>query len=174
MKVIAGLGNVGDTYKKTRHNVGFMVVDQLSKKYHIPFKEIKYKASFGQGIVEDKKILIVKPLTFMNLSGVALKKLLYKYSVPGMDLTVIHDEIDLPLGQVKKKIGGGDAGHRGVRSIIQSLDNNDFSRIRVGIGRPADNNDISDWVLSPFLKDERLVLKDSIDLAIKKIEELLT
>lgn len=100
MKVIVGLGNIGDAYKKTRRNVGFMVVDQLSKKHGIPINKVKYKASFAQGMILDKKVLIVKPLTFMNLSGTAIEKTLYKFSVPEKDLMVIHDDLDLVLGRV--------------------------------------------------------------------------
>lgn len=173
MKAIVGLGNVGDKYKKTRHNVGFIITDQFSKKYHIPVKNVKYKAAFGKGIINDVEVLIIKPLTFMNLSGTAVKKFSYKYSIPTRDLLVVHDDIDLAIGKVKKKTGGGDAGHRGVGSIIQSLHDKDFLRIRIGIGRPADNTDITDWVLSPFLKEERLIIKKSVDLAIQRIEEFL-
>ena len=173
VKVIFGLGNIGGNYKKTRHNVGFMVVDQFSKKYHIPVKNVKYKAAFGKGIIKDIEVLLIKPLTFMNLSGMAAKKFLYKYSVGIKDLLVVHDDIDLEAGKVKRKTGGGDAGHRGIRSIIHCLECRDFSRIRIGIGRPADNSDITDWVLTPFTKEENVILKESIDLAVEKIEEFL-
>lgn len=173
MKVIIGLGNVGDNYKKTRHNVGFMVVDQLSKKYRIPIKDTKHKAVFGKGVIHERQVLIVKPLTFMNLSGVVAKKFSYKYSVPAEDILVIHDDIDLALGKVKNKAGGGDAGHRGIRSIVQSLNSNNFFRIRVGIGRPDDASDITDWVLSRFSKEEKLTIEESIDIAVMKIEEFL-
>ena len=173
VKVIVGLGNVGNEYKKTRHNAGFMVVDQFSKKHRIPVENIKFKAVFGEGALQDVDVLIIKPLTFMNLSGVAVKKFFKKYSVAFEDLLVVHDDIDLILGKVKKKTGGGDAGHLGIRSIIQSLESRDFSRIRVGIGRPEDNSDISDWVLTPFSKEEKITLKESIDIAVQKIEEFL-
>lgn len=173
MKAIVGLGNAGDEYKKTRHNVGFIIIDHLSKKYRIPVKDVKYKAAFGKGIINDVDVLIIKPLTFMNLSGTAVKKFSYKYSIQAKDLLVVHDDIDLTLGKVKKKTGGGDAGHRGVGSIIHSLNDKDFLRIRIGIGRPVDNTDITDWVLSPFLNEEKLIIKKSIDLAVQKIEELL-
>ena len=173
VKVIVGLGNVGNNYKKTRHNVGFMVVDQLSKKHRIRVKDVKYKAAFGKGAIQDVDVLIIKPLTFMNLSGTAVKKFFKKYSVELEDLLVVHDDIDLALGKVKKKPGGGDAGHLGIRSISQSIGSRDFSRIRVGIGRPEDNSDISDWVLTSFSKEEKLLLKESIDIAIQKIEDFL-
>ncbi len=173
MKVIVGLGNVGNNYKKTRHNVGFMVVDQFSKKHHIPVKDVKYKAAFGKGIIQNVDVLIIKPLTFMNLSGAAAKKFFNKYSVELEDLLVVHDDIDLSLGKVKKKTGGGDAGHLGIRSIIQSFGSRDFSRIRVGIGRPEDNSDISDWVLNPFSKEEKVILKESIEVAVQEIENFL-
>ena len=173
VKIIVGLGNVGNNYKKTRHNAGFMVVDEFSKKYRIPVKDVKYKAAFGKGVVQDVDVLIIKPLTFMNLSGAAVKKILKKYSVEPEDLLVVHDDIDLVLGKVKKKTGGGDAGHMGIRSIIQSLGSRDFSRLRVGIGRPEDNSDISDWVLTPFSKEEKITLKESINIAVQKIEDFL-
>lgn len=173
VKVIVGLGNVGNNYKKTRHNVGFMVVDQFSKKHRISIKDVKHKAAFGKGAIHDVDVLIIKPLTFMNLSGAAVTKFFKKYSVELEDLLVVHDDIDLALGKVKKKTGGGDAGHLGIRSIVQSFGNRDFSRIRVGIGRPEDNSDISDWVLSPFSKEEKVTLTESIDIAIQKIENFL-
>lgn len=173
VKVIVGLGNVGNNYKKTRHNVGFMVVDQFSKKHRIRVKDVKYKAVFGKGAIQDVDVLIIKPLTFMNLSGVAVKKFFKKYSVELEDLLVVHDDIDLALGKVKKKTGGGDAGHLGIRSIIQSFGSRDFSRIRVGIGRPDDNSDISDWVLTPFSKEEKVTLTEPIEVAVQKIEDFL-
>ncbi len=173
MKVIVGLGNIGASYKKTRHNVGFMVVDHLSKKYHIPVKEGKYKAAYGKGTINNQEVMIVKPLTYMNLSGEAVKKISYKFSTPVQNLLVVYDEIDLVLGKIKKKTGGGAAGHRGIKSIIQSLNDRDFTRIRVGIGRPLDNSDISDWVLSPFAREEMLIVKESISLAVQIIEEFL-
>jgi len=173
VKVIVGLGNVGNNYKKTRHNVGFMVVDQFSKKHRIRVKDVKYKAVFGKGAIQDVDVLIIKPLTFMNLSGGAVKKFFKKYSVELEDLLVVHDDIDLALGKVKKKTGGGDAGHLGIRSIIQSFGSRDFSRIRVGIGRPDDNSDISDWVLTPFSKEEKVTLTEPIEVAVQKIEDFL-
>ena len=174
MKMIVGLGNVGNNYKKTRHNAGFMAIDQFSKKNHISISNVKYKAAFGKGTINNVEVLLLKPLTFMNLSGTAVKKYFKKYSVDIKDLLVIHDDIDLPPGKVKKKTGGGDAGHLGIRSIIQSLESRDFSRIRIGIGRPADNFDISDWVLSSFSKEEKDSLKESIDIAAEKIEDFLS
>ena len=173
VKVIFGLGNIGGNYKKTRHNVGFMVVDQFSKKHSIRVKDVKYKAVFGKGAIQDVDVLIIKPLTFMNLSGGAVKKFFKKYSVELEDLLVVHDDIDLALGKVKKKTGGGDAGHLGIRSIIQSFGSRDFSRIRVGIGRPDDNSDISDWVLTPFSKEEKVTLTEPIEVAVQKIEDFL-
>lgn len=173
VKVIVGLGNVGNNYKKTRHNAGFMVVDQFSKNHRISVKDVKYKAAFGNGAVHDADVLIIKPLTFMNLSGAAVKKFFKKYSIKFEDLLVVHDDIDLVLGKVKKKTGGGDAGHLGIRSIIQSLGSRDFPRIRVGIGRPEDNSDISDWVLTSFSKEEKITLEESIEIAVQKIEEFL-
>lgn len=173
MKAIVALGNTGNKYKKTRHNAGFMVIDHLAKEQRIPLKTEKHNALFGKGIIRDVEVIIAKPTTFMNLSGNAVKKILYKFSVDIDDLLVVHDDIDLLPGKVKKKKGGGDAGHRGIRSIIQMLGTRDFSRVRIGIGRPEDDTDISDWVLHSFSKEEKDSFNQSLDLAIEKIYEFL-
>ena len=137
-------------------------------------KKSEDEVVFGKGLVQDVDVLIIQPLTFMNLSVAAVRKIFNKYSVELKDLLVVHDDIDLALGKVKKKTGGGDAGHLGIRSISQSIGSRDFSRIRVGIGRPDDNSDISDWVLTPFSKEEKVTLEKSIDVAIEKAEDFLT
>lgn len=145
MKLIVGLGNPGVKYEKTRHNVGFMVVDELARNYKSKISNSKLKSEM---FFLESDVLVIKPLTFMNLSGevVATVKNFYKIAVG--DIWVIHDDVDLEVGRIKIQIGGGSAGHNGLNSIIENLGSSDFVRFRVGVGRPQNPNiPIEDYVL---------------------------
>jgi PTH1 family peptidyl-tRNA hydrolase len=152
--LIVGLGNPGPRYRYTRHNVGFDVIDVLARQYDIPMRQHEARAICGKGCISDCAVLLVKPQTYMNASGPAVAPLVKRYLQGGEHMMVIHDDIDLPLGAIRIKRRGGDAGHRGVRSIIECLGNGDFVRLRLGIGRPPHREDIVDYVLASFAADE--------------------
>ena len=155
MWLIAGLGNPGQQYATTRHNVGFVALDRLQHCFNFSWtKSAKFNAEIASGTFNSHKILLAKPLTYMNLSGNALQSICSYYKIPVDNLIVIHDDIDLPVGAVKFKLAGGNGGHNGLKSIDSNLGNN-YHRIRVGVGRPANPNmEVADYVLGSFLKPE--------------------
>jgi peptidyl-tRNA hydrolase, PTH1 family len=171
--LILGLGNPGPKYQFTRHNVGFMAVDALADAHGIRLSKHDQNSLFGQGKIGDETVILAKPMTYMNESGLAAMALLRKYHLQVDRMIVLHDEIDLPLGTVKLKRKGGDAGQKGVRSIIQRTGEDEFARIRIGIGRPLDKQDIADYVLSSFEIDERGALGEILEQASIKAEEIL-
>ncbi|AZH79211.1 aminoacyl-tRNA hydrolase [Microbacterium sp. Y-01] len=155
--LVVGLGNPGPRYEATRHNVGQMVLDELAARRRESFRE--HKA--GARVVETwllpcaDKLVLVKPNSFMNVSGTPVAALARFYSVPAEQVVVVHDELDIPFDTLKLKTGGGHGGHNGVRDVARALGTADFPRVRVGIGRPPGRQDPADWVLAPFGKDER-------------------
>ncbi|MBF0559276.1 MAG: aminoacyl-tRNA hydrolase [Nitrospirae bacterium] len=160
MWIIAGLGNPGSKYDKTRHNVGFKVIDRLSDKYGIVLEE-KDSYLLGKGTIEGRQAVLVKPLTFMNRSGAAVAKVLRKFSGSPGSLIVVHDELDLDAGVMKLKKTGASGGHKGVESIIEAVGTRDFLRIRVGIGRDRETpSDV--YVLSSFRPHEKSIIRDAI------------
>ncbi len=172
--MIVGLGNPGPEYKNTRHNIGFLVIDRLRKiKENNSSSKFKQHSDYAISQLDDldKTCLLVKPLTYMNLSGRAVKKLTETYNIPPNRILVIHDDLDIPFGRMKLKYGGGLAGHRGLKSIAGSLGTRDFFRLRIGIGRPdpREGIDIREYVLSSFLNHELQILPILIDGAIKGI-----
>lgn len=159
MWLLAGLGNPGARYEHTRHNIGFSVIDAIASRYAFPAFSKKFKGLAAQGSL-DTPTLLLKPQTFMNLSGESVQEAMQFYKIPPAQLIVLHDEIDLPTGEVKLKKGGGTAGHNGLKSIAAQL-GEDFGRIRIGVGHPRGTmKDVSDHVLEPFSKDERSVVEE--------------
>ena len=171
--MILGLGNPGPRYELTRHNAGFWVADNLAEKYNIRLDRHKYSSLYGKGEVEGLEVVIAKPMTYMNESGKAAKSLLSAFSLSPERMLVIHDDIDLPLGKIKKKLKWGDGGQRGIRSTIQSIRTREFARVRVGIGRPEDKDDIVDYVLSPFDKEDSGLLNEAMEQAVQTVEAAL-
>ncbi len=160
MRIIVGLGNPGTRYRHTRHNAGFLAVDYLASALGVTFKEEKkFQAEIAEAVIGGEKILLVKPLTFMNCSGETVRALLSFYKVGPETLTIIHDDIDIKAGTIKTTDSSRSAGNNGVQSIIDTLDTQDFKRIRIGIGRPADTIGVCipshDYVLSPFQQEEQ-------------------
>ena len=148
--IIVGLGNPGRTYRNNRHNIGFLVLNRLAAEAGIPFQWKRCKARVGEGEIAGRLVALAKPQTFMNRSGESVVRLLQRYeAVPG-DLVVVHDDLDLDEGRIKLKRGGGHGGHNGLRSIMAYCGTGDFIRVRVGIGRPAEEMDAADYVLSDF------------------------
>lgn len=162
MFLVVGLGNPGKSYNKTRHNVGFMVVDALARE-HMPdatFKD-KYHSQYTEGHIGSQKVVLLKPQTYMNLSGKAvLSALTYKKLEP-QQVIVFQDDLDLALGKVKIKVNGGSAGHNGIKDIDERI-GKDYLRVRIGICRPSEHNDISRHVLEAFSKDEQVVIDELI------------
>ena len=173
MKLIVGLGNPGTRYDATRHNIGFRVIDTLRAAHHIVLGGHLPTAEYGEGVIAAQQVALAKPLTYMNASGKAVADLCTHYSILPNDLIVVHDDLDLTLNRIKLKIRGGDAGHYGVRSIIEHLGTGDFVRIRVGIGRPASKDEVVAFVLSPFTPDELPLVDATIRNAAEKIEHFL-
>ena len=164
MYIIAGLGNPTKQYENTRHNAGFGVIDYLSDKYQIPVKQAGFKALYGSGYIEGQKVILLKPQTFMNNSGVAVQALMTYYKIPLENIVVIHDDMDIPVGDCRVKVGGGSAGHNGIRSIDANV-GREYKRVRIGIGHPRDYDlkiDPADWVLGRFTSDQLNKIADVI------------
>ena len=173
MKLIIGLGNPGVEYLNNRHNVGFMALDNLSAHYLFEDWRTKLSGLFATAFLGSEKIILVKPQTFMNLSGICVAKFKQFFKINVADIFVIYDDIDLGFGEVKIKQGGGDAGHKGVRSISQHLGTKDFNRLRVGIGRPRTKEEVSSFVLSNFSKAEKDKIVTSIQKLYEDFEEII-
>jgi len=173
VKLIVGLGNPGSHYDATRHNIGFRVIDALGEAHRLTVQQHLPTADYGEGVIEAQPVILAKPLTFMNASGKAVAALCAHFSLTPHDLIVVHDDLDLPLSRIRLKVTGGDAGHYGVRSIIEHLDTGEFTRVRVGIGRPACKDEVVAFVLSPFAPDELPLVDEAIRRAVEKIENLL-
>lgn len=172
MKLIVGLGNPGRRYASTRHNVGFMVVDELAKRYKIHVKKRIGRALTGQGIIGEDEVLFAKPQTFMNLSGEAVSHLVRRYKINVEDIIVVYDDVDLPLGKIRVRQKGSAGGHKGVKSIIFSLHTQDFPRVRIGIG--SIEGEAIDYVLSRFKRSEQTIMKSAVASAASAIETLIT
>lgn len=150
MKWIVGLGNPGTEYRLTRHNIGFLAIDSLAKRFSIPIRENKCKALIGEGYIGREKVVLIKPMTYMNLSGEAVCAYMNKYKSDIADLIVLYDDIDTGNGNVRLRYQGGAGGHNGIKSIIEQLGTQSFKRIRMGISRPQPGHSIADYVLSTF------------------------
>lgn len=168
--IIVGLGNPGPQYSGHRHNVGFMVADRLAASVGGGFRE-KFHAHFARGTLAGKDVLVLKPMTWMNLSGTSVGEAATFFKTPPSEVIVIHDELDLPAGEVKVKIGGGHAGHNGLRSIFEHF-GKDFVRVRCGIGRPK-FGDVTPHVLGDFRGDDLITLPDMLDRAEKAVRLVL-
>ncbi len=173
MKLIFGLGNPGEEYKDTRHNIGFLFIDRLSELYKISLDIYRFQALIGKGKVVEEKIILVKPLCFVNEAGKPLYETKQNYEVKNQDIVVISDDVDLKRGRIRIASGGGDGGHKGLRSIIQYLGTSDIPRIRIGIGRPEEKMDLRDYVLGNFTFEERKIIKESIDRATRAIKVIV-
>ena len=162
MILVVGLGNPGKEYTLTKHNVGFLVLDELSQRVGVEINKNKFQSLCGETFVEGNKVIFLKPQTYMNRSGGAVASASDFYKIPPENIIVVHDEMDLSLGRIMIKPGGGSAGNKGIKSIISSLGNKNFIRIRLGIGKPETESDGVDHVLSNFTKNEIEIVQDSI------------
>jgi PTH1 family peptidyl-tRNA hydrolase len=171
VKLIVGLGNPGPKYAGHRHNVGFMVVDELAGRYRADAFREKFNGVFARARRDGDEALLLKPHTFMNLSGESVQKALAFFKLTRADLVVIHDELDLPFGSVKIKVGGGSAGHNGIKSVVQHAGGPDFARLRVGIGRPPQRG--IEHVLSDFSRQECSELPGVLERAARAVTDIL-
>lgn len=161
MYIIAGLGNPTKEYDKTRHNVGFLAIDALADQYHIDVSEKKHKALCGRGAIEGQKVVLMKPQTFMNLSGESIRAAVDFYKVDPEDLIIIYDDISLEPGQLRIRLKGSAGGHNGIKNIIAHLGTQEFPRIKVGIGAKPPRMDLADYVLSRFSQGEQKLMDDA-------------
>lgn len=174
MFLIAGLGNPGRQYEKTRHNMGFDTIDELIDRHWIPQGGIAHKAMYGKGMIAGEKVLAVKPLTYMNLSGESLREWVNYYKLdPETEMVVIYDDIDLDPGQIRIRKKGSAGGHNGIKSIIAQLGTQNFYRIKVGVGAKPRGWDLADYVLGRFSSDERIAVDKAICDAADAVEMIL-
>ncbi len=175
MLLVVGLGNPGKKYAGNRHNVGFVVIDELARSRAMPDFREKFSGELTRGSVAGEDVVALKPMTFMNLSGDSVQPASAFHKVGVRDVIVVHDELDLPFGEVRVKVGGGHAGHNGLRSLIDRMGSPDFTRVRVGIGRPPAGfrGDVADYVLSDFDSVERAALPDVVQRALEAVARIV-
>lgn len=173
MYIVVGLGNPGKQYDKTRHNVGFNVIDILAKEYDISVTKIKHKALIGEGRIGSEKVLLVKPQTYMNLSGETLIDIYQYYKVDLSNIIVVYDDIDLDVGKLRIRKKGSGGTHNGMRSITKCLGSTDFPRVRVGVSKPRPGQDLADFVLSKFRKEEAIDLENGLEKAYRAVDTII-
>ena len=174
MYIIAGLGNPGGKYAHTRHNVGFDTIDRLAGRYGIRLDTNKFKGEYGMGVIDGHKVLLLKPQTYMNLSGECIRDVLGYYKAdPNEELIVLFDDISLNPGLIRIRKKGSAGGHNGIKNIILHTGTEGFSRVKIGVGEKPKGWDLADYVLSPFTKDERPLVNLAIEHAAKAIEQML-
>lgn len=173
MKCIVGLGNPGKKYQSTRHNIGFMVIDELLSRHNLTLDKDKFKGKYVIATINGEKVLLLEPQTYMNLSGECLRPLIDYYNVEVEDVLVVYDELDIPTGKIRLRQKGGHGGHNGIRSIIDHLGTKDFKRIRLGVGRPTSPIPVVDYVLGDFSKAEKELVHESISKAADACENWL-
>jgi PTH1 family peptidyl-tRNA hydrolase len=174
LHLIVGLGNPGNRYKLTRHNIGFMVLEKLATRWEVDLKHKSFDALWNRGKIAGKNVILAMPQTYMNLSGNAVRRLLAYFKGDVNELIVIHDDLDLPFGTVRLKTGGGNAGHKGLISIATCLGSVDFMRVRLGIGKPADKSRIESYVLEKFETEDSELLESIIQLAAEAAADIVT
>jgi PTH1 family peptidyl-tRNA hydrolase len=172
IKLVVGLGNSGLRYARSRHNVGFMIVERFAHAHHLRFARKRFNAEIAEGAIDGARVMVAKPQPFMNLSGESVGKLFAFYKIAPHDLLVVYDDLDLPLGKMRMRPKGGAGGHHGMESIIARIGTSDFPRLRVGIGRPNPDDDI-DHVLGNFERDERKLMDETFTRVIEAIEAWL-
>ena len=180
MLLLVGLGNPGSNYTNTRHNIGFKIIDAINAHFKLSKQKPKFKGLLTTGNIDEKKIYAIKPLTFMNNSGTAIKELVDYFKIDAKDVFVFHDDKDIDFGKIKAKFRGSSAGHNGIESIDKFI-GKDYSRVRIGIGKPKDNMEVSDFVLQNFDEDEMVGLEkitnnitESISILIDKKLDLFS
>ena len=175
IQLVAGLGNPGEKYEQTRHNAGFWFVDEVARQANARFKsETRYKSEVARCSIAGSDCRLQKPMDFMNRSGLPVASLAAFYQIPRSSILIVHDDLDLPPGTVKLKRGGGHGGHNGLRDLIPHLGGNDFLRLRIGIGHPGHRDDVVGYVLKNASRDERAVIDQAIDEAVKVLPDIIS
>lgn len=170
LHLIVGLGNPGPKYDRTRHNVGFMAVDELARRHGISWRGRQARAEVAKGMINGIPVVLAKPQTFMNLSGESVSGLLNWHKIPASRLIIIYDDMDLPLGTIRVRARGSAGGHNGMKSILQHLRSEEFARLRIGVERPPGAGENIDWVLGHFTKDEQRELQPALNNAVDAVE----
>ena len=173
MYLIVGLGNPGKEYENTRHNMGFKVLNKLAEKYNIPITKSKFNGKYGIGMIENEKVILLEPQTYMNLSGEAIKPMLDFYKVDPSNLLVIYDDIDVEPSKIKIRIKGGPGTHNGMKSVVKEIGTEEFPRIRVGVGQPIIKIAMIDFVIGHVPEEEMKLLNEGIDKAENAVGEIL-
>jgi PTH1 family peptidyl-tRNA hydrolase len=173
IRLIAGLGNPGDAYAQTRHNAGFMVIDALSNEFSIPVEKKKFDALYGRGVIEGIEVILVKPVSFMNLSGIPVQNLSGYYKIPCDNIIIIYDDVDLVFGRIKINNKGGHGGHKGMKSIIEAFGGESIPRLRIGVGRSGSEISTSDHVLGKFGNSEKDLLNKIIKKTVEAVVKIL-
>ena len=173
MYLIVGLGNPESEYAHTRHNMGFDTINELTKNNNINITKTKFKALYETGIIQNEKVILLKPQTYMNLSGEAIKEARDFYNVKPEEIIVIYDDIDIEKGKIKLRKKGGPGSHNGMKSVVQELNTTDFIRIRVGIGQPEFKSDMINYVIGNVPEEEQKILQQGTKKAAEAIEEIL-
>ena len=171
MLLIVGLGNPGKEYENTRHNIGFETIDYIANKYNIEINRVKFKGIYGEGFIENKKVILLKPTTYMNLSGESIREVINFYKLTEEDVIVLYDDISLEIGRLRIREKGSAGGHNGIKSIIANLSTDVFSRIKIGVGQPK--GDLVSHVLGKFSKEEQEILKESMEAASTAVEIII-
>jgi PTH1 family peptidyl-tRNA hydrolase len=171
--IVAGLGNPGSRYDNTRHNVGFETIDLLGKRLGIKINKLKHKALYAEGVIAGSRVILVKPQTFMNLSGESVREILNWYKVSVNNIIIVYDDIDLPVGKLRLRPKGSSGSHNGMKSVIYQIQSEEFPRVRIGIDRPPEGWDLANYVLSKFSADERKMMDEAISNASDAVEEII-
>lgn len=173
MFLIIGLGNPEKDYGNTRHNMGFNVINKIAQKYNIEINRTKFKALFGSGNINNEKVILLKPQTFMNLSGESVKEAIDFYKLDLENVLIIYDDIDLAPGKIRIKKNGGPGTHNGMKSIVQHLGTENFARLRIGIGKPKDNTDLVEYVIGYVSQEDKELLEDGVNLAVEAVDTII-
>lgn len=173
MYLIIGLGNPEEEYARTRHNMGFDTINKISEKYNIKVNKNKFNSLYGTGTIEGERVILLKPQTYMNLSGTALRDFMNFYKLSSKDIIVIYDDLDIEPGIIKIRKKGGPGTHNGMKSVVKEIGTEDFSRIRIGIGNPEYKNDLLNYILTRIPDDEYKILQSSINNAAEAVCEII-
>ena len=173
MRIVFGIGNPGNRYSQTRHNSGFLLLDQYAQKNSLSFAASKYDYFFAEGKTAQSGFFLIKPTTYVNNSGLAALQVIEEYNIPISDFLVVADDINLETGKIRIRVGGGDGGHNGLNSVIYHLNSDDFPRLRIGVGNNFGKGEMADYVLSQFTKDELPLIASAIDSSVILIDEFI-
>lgn len=168
MHLIVGLGNPGKEYEDTRHNVGFNFIDNLSLKYNISLNRIKFKGVYGEGFIQGEKCILLKPSTYMNLSGESVREIVNFYKIDSNDIIIVYDDISIEIGRMRIRTKGSAGGHNGIKSIISNLGTDEFPRIKIGVGCPK--GDLISHVLGKFSKEDKMLIDNTIKASTEAVE----